>query len=312
MPTFSSATSPRKAATALKAVIRPVRGFSSDGTFSIIIEKRAEFGVDLDAVGVATEHRIGPDFEPRLVGTDAGEAQRCGDIDVRRKAAGAVTRRAVEDFLRRRKAFDRYVVLDQIGRALKPAWRLARNHGDRVNVALGGGAYRVKPKERTGRHQDACALRLGQIHQIPVFQKLADAQRHENPAAFDRRHRHAAEHLRRQAFDDHVAAVRERLRRDDRNAGAGIRQIAPRLVVIARGHCGERQPGQAGLEPPRHFEPDRTQSGQSDLESFPCHVGTSPLWPRRARPGTFRLSLSAGNFQRNGPEAALPSLPSHI
>ena len=64
---------------------------------------------------------------------------------------------------------------------------------------------------------------------------------------------------------------------------AGIRQIAPRLVVIARGDRGERQPRNAGFEPPRHFEPDRAESGQSHLESFPLPIGLLRGLPRSGR-----------------------------
>ena len=41
LPTFSVLTRPRRQAIALSAVIFPVRGFS-EGTFSIVMEKRAE------------------------------------------------------------------------------------------------------------------------------------------------------------------------------------------------------------------------------------------------------------------------------
>ena len=49
-------------------------------------------GVDLDAVGVAGQRRIGPDFEPSLVRPDAGEAECRGDIDVGGKTARAFAR----------------------------------------------------------------------------------------------------------------------------------------------------------------------------------------------------------------------------
>ena len=94
------------------AVMRPVFGFS-EGIFSIDIENRAEFGIDLDAMHVAPQCGIGPDLEPGPVGTDAGERQRDRDIQVGRKALGGLPRRAVENLQRLLDAFDVDVVLDQ-------------------------------------------------------------------------------------------------------------------------------------------------------------------------------------------------------
>ena len=224
----------------LKAVILPVRGFSDDGTFSIAIDRRAEIGVNLDAMGVAGQRRIGPDFQPRLVGSDAGEAERGRNIDIGREPARALTRRAVKHFLRRDEILHRNLMLDQIRRALKPARRLARDHGDGADIAFGGGTHGIEAKERAGRHQNARALRLGEIHEIPVVEKLADAERHENPAAHDHQFRERTEHFRRQTFDNNVTVLRQRLWRNDRDAIACIRQITPRLVMIARRYCGKR------------------------------------------------------------------------
>src|SRR6516225_11045684 len=105
-------------------------------------------GVDLDAVRVAGQRRIGPDFEPSLVRPDAGEAERRGDIDVGGKTARAFARAAVEDFRRRLEVFERNAAIDQIRRALKPARRLARHHGHRMDRALGGGARRFSWRAR--------------------------------------------------------------------------------------------------------------------------------------------------------------------
>ena len=115
-------------------------------------------------------------------------------------------------------AFERNAALDQIRRAVEPARRLARDHGDRMDGAFGGGAHGIEPDQRAGRHQDARAGFLGPRHQIPVLQKLADGQRHEQLAALDGRCRHGAEQRRRQAFDHQVAGFGKRFGGDDGNA----------------------------------------------------------------------------------------------
>src|SRR6266567_3689634 len=63
-------------------------------------------GIDLDAMGVAGPRRVGPDFEPRLVRPDAGQAERGGDIDIGGKTARAVACAAVEDFHWRLELFE--------------------------------------------------------------------------------------------------------------------------------------------------------------------------------------------------------------
>ena len=222
-------------------------------------------------MGVAVDRRIGPDFEPRLVRPDAGEAQRRGDIDVGGEAARALARAAVEDFQRLFEIGKRNAALDQIGRALEPVRRFARDHGHRPDRPFGGGAHRIEPKERAGRNQDARACRLRPLHQIPVFQKLADRQRHEYFSGLDRRTRHFAKHLRRQAFHDDVARLRQRVCGHNRNTGAGLRQIAPRFVLIAHRDRREDEPGNAGFEAARHAKADGAEAGQSYLESLSRH-----------------------------------------
>src|SRR3984957_2596 len=255
-------------------------------------------GVDFDAVGVAIERRIGPDFEPRFFRADAGEAKGGRNIDVLREAAGALARRAVEHFARRVQTFERNAALDQIRRAVEAVRRLARDHGHRMDRAFGGGAYRVEPDQAAGRHQDARAGLFGPRHQIPVVQKLADAERHEQLAALDHRRGHRAEHRRRQAFDHQVAGFHQRFRGDDRNAAADLRQIAPRLVLIADRDRRQNQARNTGLDPPRHVEADRAEPAQPDLKRlshvvFP-HPGRSPLSPVHSvsmrRPGAAQQS----------------------
>ena len=49
---------------------------------------------------------------------------------------------------------ERDAVLLEIGRAGEAARRLAGHHGDASDLALGGGAHRIEPEQRAGRHDD--------------------------------------------------------------------------------------------------------------------------------------------------------------
>src|SRR6516164_6704119 len=55
------------------------------------------------------------------------------------------------------------------------------------------------------------------------------------------------------------------LGRDNGNALADARQIAPRLVAVAHRNGGKNQSGNAAVQPPRHAKADRAQSSYSDL-----------------------------------------------
>ena len=81
----------------------------------------------------------------------------------------------------------------------------------------------------------------------------------------DHRHRDGAEHFRRQAFDDHVAGLRQRFGRHERDAVADLRQIAFRLGHVAHRDGREHKPGNAGLDAPRHAETDGAEARQSYL-----------------------------------------------
>jgi hypothetical protein len=67
--------------------------------------------------------------------------------------------------------------------------------------------------------------------------------------------------LRRQAFNNHIASLAQRVGGDDGNTAARFRQIAPRLGVIAGGNRSEDEPGNARFEPTRDFEAHRAQAG---------------------------------------------------
>ena len=120
------------------------------------------------------------------------------------------------------------------------------------------------------------------------------------------RQRHTAEHRRRQAFDDEVAGFRERLGGNDRNAVADLRQIAPRLVLIAHRDSGQNQARNAGLDPPRHVEADGAEPAQSDFESLSRHVSFPSPTLAAIRPARYIPCLCAGRTPRNSPGVALP------
>ena len=140
-----------------------------------------------------------------------------------------------------------------------------------MDRALGGGAHRVEAKERPGRRKNPRAGLLGAIDQIPIVEKLPDAERHEDLAAVDHREANAAEQLRRQAFDNDVAALGQSFSGDNRNAVARSRQIAPRLVMIADRDRDENQTGNALFQPARHIQPDRAQPSDPDVEFIALH-----------------------------------------
>ncbi len=170
-----------------------------------------------------------------------------------------------------------------------------------MDGAFGGGAHGIEAKERAGWHQDARAGHFRPLHQIPVFQKLADRERHEDFARFDHRDRHLAKHVRRQAFDDDVARLRQSLGGDDRNAGAGLGQIAPRLVRIAHGDGCENEPRNAGFEPAGDPKAHGAEPGQSNLKCLPRRHPTFH-WQRFVRPDTLSKRLPAcGQYGRLTP-----------
>ena len=266
--------------------MRPVRGFS-DGTFSIVMEKRA--------VSASTSMRW-------VLRSSAGSAQISsrvwsGPMPARLSAAATLTlagkprapSRAVPSntLLRALEVFERDAALDEIGRAVEPVRRLARDHGDRTDGAFGGGAHRIETDQCAGRHQNARAGLFGPLDQIPVFQKLADQSgmkilpRSITEIATARnsaggRHSTTMSQVSRQRFGGH-----------DRNAAADSRQIAPRLVLVAHRDGGEDEAGNAGFDPPRHVEADGAKPGQSDLERSLAPRVPPALVSRPSRPDTF-------------------------
>ena len=134
-----------------------------------------------------------------------------------------------------------------------------------MDRALGGGAHRVEAEKRPGRGENARAGLFGALDQIPIVQKLPDAERHEDFAAVDNGETNVAEQWRRQAFDNNIASFRQRFGGDNRDAFTGSGQVAPHLVAIAHRDGCENKTGNALLQAARHIEPDRTETGYSDL-----------------------------------------------
>ena len=60
------------------------------------MENRAEIEFDLDTVHVARHGGVGPNLQPRPVGTDTGKRKRHGDIQICRKSLCRLTRGAFE------------------------------------------------------------------------------------------------------------------------------------------------------------------------------------------------------------------------
>src|SRR6516225_3042131 len=112
---------------------------------------------------------------------------------------------------------------------------------------------------------------LGALDEIPIVQKLPNAERHEDLAAVDHRHTNAAEQLRRQAFDDDIASLRQGFGGNNRDAFASAGQIVPRLVAIAHRDRSESKTGNALFQRPRHVKPDRPKSRYSDRQRIPRH-----------------------------------------
>ena len=86
LPTTSGAVSRRRAASTLSAVMRPVRGFSSEGMFSIVMVRSEESDLTMMVCVLRVTRRVGPHLDLRAVGADAGERQRHRHVDVGRES----------------------------------------------------------------------------------------------------------------------------------------------------------------------------------------------------------------------------------
>jgi hypothetical protein len=92
----------------------------------------------------------------------------------------------------------------RVGRAGEAFGRLARDHDDRADLALGGRAHRIQAEQRARRHDDARAGPSGEVDQIRVLEQLASAHRDEDPPCADGRLGDVPEHRSRGTFHDDV------------------------------------------------------------------------------------------------------------
>jgi hypothetical protein len=111
-----------------------------------VLDRRAErgtVGIDPDAVGVAGDGRVGPDFDLGPVDADAGERNRDVDIGWKsaRRGAGVAAKQAHRSFEIR----EVDALLDQQRRAEKARDGLVRDQGDRVDAALVRRADGIEP-----------------------------------------------------------------------------------------------------------------------------------------------------------------------
>ena len=88
---------------------RSIRWFLTWGMLIAVAGMRLALPILI--VRIAGHIRIGPDFQPRAVGADAGEAQCRRHVHIGGKVARSLARRAVEHLQRRREADKRYAAL---------------------------------------------------------------------------------------------------------------------------------------------------------------------------------------------------------
>ena len=159
----------------------------------------------------------------------------------------------------RREALERDAACHQIGRAGEPARRLARRHGDAVDLAFRRGAARVEPEQRASRDDDAGAAGARPLDQVDMLEQRAGAQWHEDAPAGDGGLGNGAELRRRQALDDDVGPLGEPGQRHDGRGYAGGGEPPLRPGRIARRDGGQPESGHALGKPPRHREADGAQ-----------------------------------------------------
>ena len=255
----------------LRAVILPVPGFSSDGTFSIFMVRRAESA----STAISWVLRSSP-----------GSAQisslvRSGPMPARPSAAATLTlagkpaapslARALEHKERFGEAVDGDAVLLQKGRALERARRLAGDHPDFGDLALGRGTHRVEPEQRAGGEHDAGAGLLGPADQVAVHQQGRAAHRDQDSAGLDRAGGDFGEGRLGDAFDDYLGMPGEPGGRDRRDFGRDGGHLAPRPVEVSGRDRGQLEPVDAGGERAGDRQPDRAEPGDRDALDGSAH-----------------------------------------
>ena len=185
------------------AVSFPVLGFSL-GTFSICtwsLPNSPSTSMSWQLRGSPGTARIRTRV---LIRADAGQAHRARDIDVGRKSAARLARRAGKNFFLFLQANQRDAAFDQIRRAFESKRRLARrvrHMGDRADT---GGLDAVQASDRPRRNIQMATGAARFRHDFGMFEQRADADHHQVFAG--------GEHFLRQFGND---MCRPPLRRSD-------------------------------------------------------------------------------------------------
>ena len=211
---------------------------------------------------VASDGWISPDLDAGLVGADAGERQRDGDVDVGGEALNGFARGAFEDAQRLRQAIDGNAARDQQRRTLEAGRRLAGDDFCGVDFALCYGADGVEAEQGASRNHDARAGLAGAVNQIHVADQLADRERHEDAATGDGGFGNGAEVGCGNALDDDVGVFRQRGQRDDARLVLETLEIARGFGFIAGGYGRERQARDvASVDGAGDFQADGAKAG---------------------------------------------------
>ena len=222
----------------LGATDRPVRGFSRLGTLLDPEPEPDRLRFEPDLVGVAGDPGVGPDLESGTLRADARESERGRDVHVGGESPRCFARAAVEDLQRRVETVHLDAVLDEIRCAREPAGRLARDHGDRLDTALGRATHRVEPHHRPARHHDLRAGGACGLDEVGVVEQRAGADGDQDLSGPDRRLRNLAKHRGRRALDHDVRAPGQIAGGDDVHRRPESAHPVPRPRAVARRHCG--------------------------------------------------------------------------
>ena len=111
---------------------------------------------------------------------------------------------------------------------------------------------------------------LGELEQFRARQQRAAGEHHHLLAGGEHRPADLLEDRGRRALDREVGMRGKFVERDDRHLDPLLVEPAARLLLVARRHAGERQPGHAVGELARERRPDRAEPRDGD-----AHVGQS-------------------------------------
>jgi hypothetical protein len=102
------------------------------------------------------------------------------------------------------------------------------------------------------------------LEQLGARQQRAAGEHHHLLAGGQHRAADLLEDFCRRAFDREVRMGGKFLERHDRHLDPLLVEPAPRGLLVARRHAGERQPRHAVGEPPRQGAPDGTEPRDAD------------------------------------------------